>query len=292
VKAALLQHAQALRGLWRELKRVGPGAKGSASYLDIACSSIGLAIKGLPRGLASAAPALPATPSKPTSTLREAVAAALPPPPAVRGGGPGRPQVCGKCKQSGHNGRTCRAGASAPPAPEAPVHSGATEAPAADADEEGEPVVPQPAVALARQRATTTASGKVRSLSIAPRRLTAAELAEAERDPYPSDVQRPRTRGECQGGPRPCPFVSCRHHLYLDVLPSGSLKLNRPELDVWDLEQSCALDVADKGGGTLEEVGQICGITRERVRQVEERALLRIKLRKDADLGLMPERAA
>jgi hypothetical protein len=172
------------------------------------------------------------------------------------------------------------------------VVSSPAETPAADADEEGEPVAPQPAVALARQRATTTAAGRMRSLSIAPRRLTSEELAEAELSPYPADVQRPATRGDCQGGPRPCPFVSCRHHLYLDVLPSGSIKLNRPDLDVWDLEESCSLDVADQGGETLENVGQIYGITRERVRQVEERALLRVKANKDVELDLIPERAA
>lgn len=30
-------------------------------------------------------------------------------------------------------------------------------------------------------------------------------------------VSRPRTRGDCFRLPRPCPFVGCRHHLYLDV---------------------------------------------------------------------------
>ena len=74
--------------------------------------------------------------------------------------------------------------------------------------------------------------------------------------------------------PRPCPFVSCSHHLYLDVNPaSGAIKLNFPHLEVWEMKETCALDVADRGGITLEEVGEILNLTRERIRQVEVRGL-------------------
>ncbi|MBI2552218.1 hypothetical protein HYW17_02910 [Candidatus Uhrbacteria bacterium] len=77
---------------------------------------------------------------------------------------------------------------------------------------------------------------------------------------------------------RPCPFVRCRHHLYLDANPNyGSIKLNFPHLELWELKESCALDVADRGGITLEEVGVITNLTRERVRQVEVRGLLKLK---------------
>ncbi|HUB07073.1 MAG TPA: DNA-binding protein, partial [Myxococcales bacterium] len=31
---------------------------------------------------------------------------------------------------------------------------------------------------------------------------------------------RPKTRADCVNGPRPCLFVSCKHHLYLDVNPN------------------------------------------------------------------------
>jgi hypothetical protein len=73
-------------------------------------------------------------------------------------------------------------------------------------------------------------------------------------------------------------FVSCKHHLYLDVNPStGSIKLNFPDKEIWEMEQTCALDVADKGGITLEEVGTIMNLTRERIRQVETRGLLKLR---------------
>lgn len=90
---------------------------------------------------------------------------------------------------------------------------------------------------------------------------------------------RPRTRGECQNGPRPCPWVSCAHHLYLEVNDSGSLKFNHPHLEPWELPETCALDVADAGGATLERVGELVNLTRERVRQIEVRAARRLRLK-------------
>lgn len=88
---------------------------------------------------------------------------------------------------------------------------------------------------------------------------------------------RPSTRGDCRAAARPCPWVMCKHHLYLDVNPeTGSIKLNFPELEVWELRDTCALDVADRGGTTLEEVGLILNLTRERIRQVEVRGLARL----------------
>lgn len=92
------------------------------------------------------------------------------------------------------------------------------------------------------------------------------------------DTRRPRMRADCALGPRPCLFVSCKHNLYLDVNPeTGSIKLNFPDKEIWDLEHTCALDVAEKGGVTLEEVGQIMNLTRERIRQVETRGLLKLR---------------
>lgn len=90
---------------------------------------------------------------------------------------------------------------------------------------------------------------------------------------YPERVVRPKTRGECEHAARPCPYVGCRYHLYLDVNPAtGNLKMNFPDREVWELEHSCALDVAEEPR-TLEEIGDILRITRERVRQIERTAL-------------------
>jgi len=101
------------------------------------------------------------------------------------------------------------------------------------------------------------------------------------------DYWRPKSRSECLTMERPCLYVSCRHHLYLDVNPeTGSVKLNFPEHEVWELTETCALDVADRGGITLEDVGSIMNLTRERIRQVEVRGLHKLKEVPDDDGGV------
>jgi Sigma-70, region 4 len=92
------------------------------------------------------------------------------------------------------------------------------------------------------------------------------------------DSWHPASREDCHRMSRPCLYVSCRHHLYLDVNPqTGSVKFNFPDKEVWELEETCALDVAERGGSTLEEVGQIMNLTRERIRQIEIRSLQKIE---------------
>jgi hypothetical protein len=152
---------------------------------------------------------------------------------------------------------------------------------------------PQPEVARIRRKVRSTGrDGRVRSKTIAPKRLTRDEKRLAEVLIYPEDVDRPASRHECTQMARPCPFVSCSHHLYLDVNPeTGAIKLNFPHLEVWEMAETCSLDVADRGGITLEEVGAILNLTRERIRQVEVRGLAKIKDNTGDELGLPPERA-
>jgi hypothetical protein len=116
-----------------------------------------------------------------------------------------------------------------------------------------------------------------RARTIAPRRLTSIELREVA-NTRAEQAERPRTRAECAHEQRPCPWVSCKHHLYLDVNPrTGTIKLNFPDLEPWELQHTCALDVADDGGHTLEEVGDITNLTRERIRQLEFRGLIELR---------------
>jgi hypothetical protein len=94
------------------------------------------------------------------------------------------------------------------------------------------------------------------------------------------DDEAPKRRSECRGGQRPCPWVSCRYHLYLDVSETGAIKLNFPDREPWELDCSCALDVAeDRGGLTLDDVGELLNVTRERSRQIEVSALAKINVR-------------
>lgn len=137
--------------------------------------------------------------------------------------------------------------------------------------------------AVTREQRRSRRKRDVRARTISVKRMTKREL-ELGRLLYPDveDVQKPRTRAECQEGERPCPFVSCKHHLYLDVSArTGAIKLNFPDLEVWEMTETCALDVADRGGTTLEEVGAIMNLTRERIRQVEVKGLAKLQALKD-----------
>lgn len=119
---------------------------------------------------------------------------------------------------------------------------------------------------------------RARAKTIAMKRLTKEELRIGALLYPERSYWRPKSRGECANVARPCPYVSCKHHLYIDVNPAtGSIKINFPDLEVWELRHSCALDVAQTGGITLEEVGEILNLTRERIRQVEVRGLLKLK---------------
>ena len=136
---------------------------------------------------------------------------------------------------------------------------------------------------LTREQRRSRRKRDVRARTISVKRLSKAEL-ERGRLLYPEDTAtvRPKNRAECLDGPRPCPFVSCAHHLYLDVSPrTGAIKLNFPDLEVWEMTETCALDVADRGGTTLEEVGAIMNLTRERIRQVEVKGLAKLQALKD-----------
>jgi len=121
-----------------------------------------------------------------------------------------------------------------------------------------------------------------RERSIGPRTLS-SRISKAEilalRKETPDDGKRrlPVTRADCAEGPRPCPLVSCRHHLYLEVSPSGNVRLNFPDIPPEEMVVSCSLDLADEGPLTLDQLAQVINLTRERARQVQDLALGRIE---------------
>ena len=92
-----------------------------------------------------------------------------------------------------------------------------------------------------------------------------------------SERRLPMYRSECVDAPRPCAYVSCRHHLALDVGVAGELLFRhaiddmRPDMseemvELWlhMMPETCSLDVADKGQElTDHEVGRLSGITRQ-----------------------------
>lgn len=124
-------------------------------------------------------------------------------------------------------------------------------------------------------------------------------------------MRRPKVYGDCIGRPLPCPWVACKYHTLIDVSPktgtitinsaTGARKPGRRHLPTWATKtdhsearideivevleasaDSCVLHIVrgDKAS-TLEVIGEVLNVSRERIRQIEERALM--QLRADAD---------
>lgn len=94
---------------------------------------------------------------------------------------------------------------------------------------------------------------------------------------YPErDFWRPRVREDCTEVSRPCPYVACRHNMYLDVIgPRGSIRFNYPDKQPWDIDEneSCSLDIIESRLElSIREVGMALGITHEGARQIELKA--------------------
>lgn len=99
----------------------------------------------------------------------------------------------------------------------------------------------------------------------------AAHALSGKPEPAPP---RPLTRNDCISGPRPCPWVGCRYHLFLDVAHTGTVRFAFGD-DVSVLEkmpETCALDVADAGAMSGNGLAHILNITGTRVRFLTARA--------------------
>lgn len=140
------------------------------------------------------------------------------------------------------------------------------------------PAYDVPATALSKRHRT---AGQHRSITLNAGRASKRELHALQMLGHAEEIatyDRPRTRGDCLpggcNGARPCPWVSCKAHLAIDVDErTGSLKLNFPDREVWEMKATCVYDIADEGGRTLEEAGAVLNIVRERARQLEARGL-------------------
>jgi hypothetical protein len=86
--------------------------------------------------------------------------------------------------------------------------------PANDGDESGE-----------RRRRKRRSRARAKTISI--RRLSKTELNRGREEFPEMDYWRPQTRAECSDMERPCPFVSCKYHLYIDVHPVRSRSTSR-----------------------------------------------------------------
>jgi len=82
------------------------------------------------------------------------------------------------------------------------------------------------------------------------------------------------TRADCKDLPRPCPHTACRYHMTNEA-PAGvghpNSRTHKADVCVADL-----LD-AEPHPHTLDEIGELFGVTRERIRQIQAKALRKLK---------------
>ena len=155
----------------------------------------------------------------------------------------------------------------------------------------GEKVEEKPTEPSTEVRAREVREGHVRKFPVRPRTVSKRALkSRGYRVHLPMLIAedncndlyvRPATRSDCMSGgineERPCPFVSCQFHLATEVnAKNGNLKLVFPGLPIEKMEETCVLDIADKGENTLEEVAKHINCTRERVRQIANVAIGRL----------------
>jgi hypothetical protein len=142
--------------------------------------------------------------------------------------------------------------------------------------------------------------------AVSSRSTAAPAEAKAAQSNAPANLpmRKPSDDRECENMLRPCPFISCRFHLVVDVLENGALRLNRrirgkrPRLNAdetdpmkiqrfmrraakaiaeTDPDWSCALDVARRGDLLYDEIAEVYALTGERIRQVDTEGRERLR---------------
>lgn len=120
-----------------------------------------------------------------------------------------------------------------------------------------------------------------------PRTVKPRRVRPEERAKYAAElaIERPKTRADCVDIPRPCPWIGCRHHLFLDVKHNGNIRkwVDCDDEDVAEvlcmMPATCALDVAEGRmaidlDGSFENIGGMnvtleqMGVTESRVSQI------------------------
>jgi len=108
--------------------------------------------------------------------------------------------------------------------------------------------------------------------------------------------KRPKTRAECEKGPRPCPWVSCKYSTFFDIPHSdgrkrltvlketSTLKLDELAegwLESWEsAPYSCVLDAADDGPmQESEPIAEVLGIDTKNVNKIYFRARSEVERR-------------
>lgn len=86
-------------------------------------------------------------------------------------------------------------------------------------------------------------------------------------------------RDACRDGPRPCPFVRCKFHLWMVLgYDRQGHRLMREATSTVEPHSAttCSLDVSEQER-TAREIGEVMGITQRRVQQIVKAALEKLR---------------
>lgn len=117
-------------------------------------------------------------------------------------------------------------------------------------------------------------NGRLLSLS----RIKADRAASRKRPKLPI-YRRPQTREDCGQFERPCPFVACRHHLFLDVTAQGHILFPYgPDVAAIEtMPHTCALDAAESGERQIREIARGYNMTHQALRLTFHQAMARLR---------------
>lgn len=87
----------------------------------------------------------------------------------------------------------------------------------------------------------------------------------------------PKIRGHCENGPRPCPWILCKYHLYLDVAIESRSNGDHFGKTLTEIPETCALDLANGNGMEWEEIGEVLGTTGQTAANIGKLALNSLK---------------
>lgn len=93
----------------------------------------------------------------------------------------------------------------------------------------------------------------------------------------PEDYDRPEVYGDCGDIPPGCPFVSCRHSIFLDVDRMGKIRHRFPGKEPDEVGQElCSLKIAERGGLDEREMSESLGMSHQRVNAIIHSAIRKL----------------
>jgi transcriptional regulator with XRE-family HTH domain len=130
--------------------------------------------------------------------------------------------------------------------------------------------------------------GKLATPITAARPKKPSGSASSKSEPPPDDPLKPRKRGDCMGGPRPCIWVSCKWHMWRERRDFKRFILRCENLEVaaavvLGMRETCTLDLC-KTPRPYRQIAPFFGVTHQAVALAGKKALKKLRGPRSDDL--------